>query len=410
MPKKKVNEKVKKGEVTDKPRDISEEDVERLRSLAKGNKKTPEDILEEWDVEYKNLTDAGITANVGRLAVNAVMNNYRRIKLKDKPLPGRKKKETVTVMGFISGDMGIWDKADQVRRTVKAFINKKGIKAAQEAQMVDGENHILDQREKLYGRINPNHLKPLDPNLHVLDRTLFGFFKHNGDKNFKYGSIQTSDNRLARGWSKVKTYTPCQVTAIVREEIAEDIKLGSSSAEESMSVFKALKEDWDIRKIIDDTLSKHEIEFNDEAVTIEDQWTPIKDVEKHHEAFKDAWDRRIFVKGVVAWINTDRPTPFGAVWMGLMNPDNEDELVRVLIPEQISVDFGELSEVYVFGKTKRSKYKNQEAAENAPDSEKYLDGDVVVNATGIYPVVPTPKDSSSVEGGADEKEIEGWLD
>jgi len=200
------------------------------------------------------------------------------------------------------------------------------------------------------------------------------------------------------------------VTAIVREEIAEDIKLGSSSAEESMSVFKALKEDWDIRKIIDDTLSKHEVEFNDEAVTIEDQWTPIKDVEKHHEAFKDAWDRRIFVKGVVAWINTDRPTPFGAVWMGLMNPDNEDELVRVLIPEQISVDFGELSEVYVFGKTKRSKYKNQEAAENAPDSEKYLDGDVVVNATGIYPVVPTPKDSSSVEGGADEKEIEGWLD
>jgi len=384
-----------------KVRDISEEDMERLRNIAKANKKTVDSVLEEWDKEYKNITDAGLS-NAGHLAVFAVMNNYRRVKLKQNA-PLRKKKETITVSGIIAGDMGIWDKAEQVRRQVKTFIDKNGIKAAQEAQMVDGENHILDQRDKLYGRPNPNHLKPLNPNLHVLDRTLFGFFKHNGEKTFKWGSLQTGDNRLARGWNKVKFYIPCQVTVIVREETDDDIKLGSSSAEESMSIFKAIKENWNIRKIIDETLGEHTIEVEGKKVKVKDQWTAIKDVDKHHENFKDAWDRRIFVKGIVAWINIDRPTPFGAVWMGLMNPDNEDELVRVLIPEQVTVDFGELSEIYVFGKTKRSKYKDQE-------TEKLVDGDVVINAVGIYPVVPTPKANTSAEGLGEEETVEGWLD
>jgi hypothetical protein len=384
-----------------KVRDISEEDMERLRNIAKANKKTVDSVLEEWDKEYKNITDAGLS-NAGHLAVFAVMNNYRRVKLKQNA-PLRKKKETITVSGIIAGDMGIWDKAEQVRRQVKAFIDKNGIKAAQEAQMVDGENHILDQRDKLYGRPNPNHLKPLPITLHVLDRTLFGFFKHNGEKTFKWGSLQTGDNRLARAWKNVKFYTPCQVTVIVREETDDDIKLGSSSAEESMSIFKAIKENWNVKKIIDETLGEHTIEVEGKKVKVKDQWTAIKDVDKHHENFKDAWDRRIFVKGVVAWINIDRPTPFGAVWMGLMNPDNEDELVRVLIPEQVTVDFGELSEIYVFGKTKRSKYKDQE-------TEKLVDGDVVINAVGIYPVVSTPKANTSAEGLGEEETVEGWLD
>lgn len=394
MPKKKI---VEGGKV----RDISEGDMERLRNIAEANKKTVDSVLEEWDIEYENITGAGLS-NAGHLAVFAVMNNCRRVKLKQNA-PLRKRKETLTVYGFVAGDMGIWDKAEQVRRQVKTFIDKNGIKAGQEAQMVDGENHILDQRDKLYGRPNPNHLKPLNPNLHVLDRTLFGFFKHNGEKVFKYGSLQTGDNRLARGWDKVKFYTPCQVTVIVREETDDDIKLGSSSAEESMSIFKAIKEDWNIRKIIDETLGEHVVEVDGKKVKVKEQWTPIKGVDEHHEKFKDAWDRRIFVKGVVAWINIDRPTPFGAVWMGLMNPDNEDELVRVLIPEQIAVDFGELSEIYVFGKTKRSKYKDQE-------TEKLMDGDVVINAVGIYPVVPTPKTNTSAEGLGNEETVEGWLD
>lgn len=358
----------------------------RLEILSKKNNVSIEKLSKQCQEELEKLKVQGVTVNLERLAVNAVMNIYRRQKAFQNI--NRKKRETTIVYGFISGDRGIWDKADQVRREVKKFIDKNGLQAALEAQKIDGDNNILDQRAKIYGRDNPNYLKPLNPNLHVLDRILFGFFRKNGDKNYKYGSIQTSDNRLARGWNKVKFYVPCQVPAIIKEEMDDFITLSASTAEDTLSVFKAIKEDIDIKAVIDETLK--------------DQWTEISKVEEFHEKFKDAWDRRIFVKGIVAWINTDRPTSYGAVKMGLMNPDNEDEQVIVEIPEQIGIDFGELSEVYVFGKTRRSMYYDEE--------HKLVEGDVNIQATGIFVVIPTPREGQGYEGIKEDEPVTGWVD
>jgi hypothetical protein len=383
-------------------KDVSNTESLRLSNIAKTNKVSMDVIAKQFEEAKITLEKQGVKVNLERLAVNAVMNIYRRKKAFQNI--SRKKKETVTIYGFISGDRGTWDKAEQVRREVKKFIDQNGLQAALEAQMVDGDNNILDQRQKIYGRENPNYLKVLPPNLHILERTLFGFFRKNSDKTYKYGSIQTSDNRLARGWGKVKFYVPCQVTAIIKEETDDDIKLGSSSGEDTLSVFKAIKEDIDIKAIIDETLGE---KVADETGVlykkpIPEQWTAINKVEEFHEKYKDAWDRRIFVKGIVAWINTDRPTAYGAVKMGLMNPDNEDEIVIVEIPEQIGIDFGELSEIYVFGKTRRSKYYDE--------NKKLVDGDVNIQATGIFTVVPTPREGQGYEGIKEDTPIEGWLD
>jgi len=356
----------------------------RLVALAKKNKVKLAEVKKQYEDQLAVLKERGVTVNLERLAVNGVMNIYRR----GKSVFSKPRKEATIMYGFISGDLGIWDKAEQVRRQVKKFIEEKGLQAALEANMVDGDNNILDQRAKIYGRDNPNYLKPLNPKLQVLERTLFGFFRKNGSKVYKYGSIQTSDNRLARAWSKVKFYVPCQVPTIIKEEDDTDYILSSSSAEDTLSVFKAVKEDIDIKKVIDETLVK--------------RWTDIKNIEELHEATKDAWDRKVFVKGVVAWINEDRPTAIGSIKMGLMNPENEDDLVVVEIPEQLSIDFGELSEVYVFGKTRRSMYRDQE-------THKLVDGDVIIQATGIFTVVPTPKESGYTEM-ADETPVNGWLD
>ena len=377
----------KKGVVgtKDNPHEICGAELLRLKKLTTTNKVTLNKLLDEFEEQKKKLVERGITVNLERLAINAVMNIYRR-QMSSQNF--KKRKETIVIYGFMSGDSGIWDKAEQVRRQVKKFIEKNGMQAAIEAQMVDGDSNILDQRQQIYGKDNPKYLKPLDPKLHVLERTLYGFFRHNGEKTYKYGSIQTSDNRLARGWSKVKFYIPFQVPAILKEEVDDDIKLGSSSAEETMSIFKAVKEDVDIKAVID--------------ATLKDKWTPINGVEDFHEKYKDAWDRKIFVKGIVAWINTDRPTPYGAVKMGLMNPDNEDELVIIEIPEQVSIDFGELSEVYVFGKTRRSKHYD--------DDKVLVDGDVNIQATGIFTVLPTPRGDQGYESGKEETPVEGWLE
>lgn len=381
-------------------KDIPEAEQLRLRNIAKANSVPMDKVIAQFTEESEALKKQGITVNLERLAVNAVMNIYRKQKLKLNN-PMRKKAETSVIYGFISGDNGIWDKAETVRKQVKKFIAKNGIQAAIEAQMIDGDNNILDRRQKIYGKDNPKYLQVLDPKLKVLERTLYGFFRHNGEETYRYGSIQTSDNRLARGWGTVKFFTPCQVPAIVKEEVDNDIKLASSSAEETLSIFRAIKEDVDVKKVIDDTLGEHEIEKEGKKVKVKGRWTGIGAVEEYHEKFKDAWDRKIFVKGIVAWIGTDRPTNYGMIKMGLMNPDNEDELVIVEIPEQIAIDFGDLSEVYVFGKTKRAKYYD--------DSKELVDGDVAISATGIFVVVPTPKEGSSTDN-YEEKIVDGWIE
>lgn len=383
----------------------------RLELYSKTNKITFEKAKLLWTDKMKEIQEQVKEEYkpdvLERLAVNALLNDSRRVKMRQQPNPRRK--ETSVICGFVAGDSGIWDKADTVRRQVKKFIDKNGVQAAIEAQMIDGDDppHILDQRQKIYGRENKNYLKPLDPNLKVLERTMYGFFRHNGKTDLKWGSIQTSDNRLARGWETVKRklYKPCQIPAIVKEELASSIKLGSSSAEDSLSVFKALKEDWDIKAMIDKALGPREVkdEESGETKKLPAQWTEIRNVEKNHEAFKDAWDRVIFVKGIVAWINLDRPTPIGTIKMGVMNPDNEEELVVVEVPDTIPIDWGELSEVYVFGKTRRSQYRDKE------NDNKLVDGDVIIVAHGVYPVFKTPK-AGATQGDLQEEIIEGWVD
>jgi Txe/YoeB family toxin of Txe-Axe toxin-antitoxin module len=359
----------------------------RLKAIAKKNNESLENITKIFEEKKVELSKQGVTVNLERIAVNAVMNDYRKIKVRQTN-GFSKRKEAVFIEGFVTGDRGIWDKAENIRRAAKKYIDKNGLQAAVEAQLVDGDGNILDTREKVYGKDNPKYLEPLPPEIHIMERTLYGFFKRKNTKIFKYGSIQTNDNRLAKGWSKVKFSVPCEVYALLKEETDDDIKLSSSSAEDTLSIFKASKTDIDIKTVIDSTLSG--------------KWTEISKVEEFHEKFKDVWDRRIFVKGVVAWLGIDRPTAIGSIRMGLMNPDNEDEIVIVEIPEQIPIDFGELSEIYVFGTTRRQKYYNEE--------KELVDGDVTITATGIFPTIPTPRDSGYSGRKVDDSPVEGWID
>ena len=72
-------------------------------------------------------------------------------------------------------------------------------------------------------------------------------------------------------------------------------------------------------------------------------------------------------------------------------------------PSTVSLDFGELSEIYVFGKCARSMFRDRETG-------KLEDGDVVIDAFGIYTVVKTPKVRGVEENTSDEDVVEGWLE
>ena len=371
---------------------LSKVELKRLQDLATRNKVSFKEVMERFKEAKKTISN-------DRLAVTNVMNSYRR----EKSFQLVGKKGNIQVLyGFIVGDLGLFDRAEMIRNQVKSYIRKEGIEAAREAQLIDGDNRILDQRAQIYGRENPNYLEVLPPELHLRSRTLLMIARKNGDKAFKLGSIHTEDNRLARAWDKVKFYTPCQVPINLKEEIEDrktkegkvvifgDFKANSSSAQETTSIFKAIKEDWDVDKILMETIEK--------------QITPIEKIEEVHNATKDVWDRRIIIRGAVTWVSIDRPTPFGSIWMQVMDPDNEENVVRCMIPEHLSIDFGEGSEIIIFGKTKVSKYRDR-------DSGELVEGDVIVDVHGIYPIpgLSTSREASIPETLEDETEIEGWI-
>ena len=371
---------------------LSKVELKRLQDLATRNKVPFKEVMERFKEAKKTISN-------DRLAVTSVMNSYRR----EKSFQLVGKKGNIQVLyGFIVGDLGLFDRAEMIRNQVKSYIRKEGIEAAREAQLIDGDNRILDQRAQIYGRENPNYLEVLPPELHLRSRTLLMIARKNGDKAFKLGSIHTEDNRLARAWDKVKFYTPCQVPINLKEEIEDrktkegkvvifgDFKANSSSAQETTSIFKAVKEDWNVDKILMETVEK--------------QITPIEKIEEVHNATKDVWDRRIIIRGAVTWVSIDRPTPFGSIWMQVMDPDNEENVVRCMIPEHLSIDFGEGSEIIIFGKTKVSKYRDK-------DSGELVEGDVIVDVHGIYPIpgLSTSREASIPETLEDETEIEGWI-
>jgi hypothetical protein len=409
-----VNELLSEEVVQDKKDDgavpVSKVYPEELLRLAEINKMKWEDIYAMYDESYAELVGKGVKENIEHFAINGTKNAIRKLVRKQTFVP---KYKATAFTGFIIGDNGLWDKAEQMRNDARRFVESHSIEEAIAANLIDQENRVLDQRDKVYGRANPNYLKPLPETTKIRSRTLHLIARKNGEDKYMRGTIQTNDSKLSVGWSKVKFFVPCQTFGIIKEEegmkltkeekemmTPEEIeqfvrthpiifRLNSSQAEDTMSVFKAVKEDMDVDQIFMDLIGS--------------EVTPVADVEKRHELTKDAWDRIIFVRGIVTWINRDRPSPWGSVFMGLMSDGEDATEVRISVPSHLSIDFGEDSEIIVIGKTRRTKTKD--------DNDKLVDADVVIDAYGLYPLkgLATPSEVGKPEQLEDDTEVEGWI-
>jgi len=137
--------------------------------------------------------------------------------------------------------------------------------------------------------------------------------------------------------------------------------------------------------------------------TIGDQITDIASVPEHYEAYKDAWDRKIFLKGMIGWQNLERTDYFGRRSALLVDPLNPDVSVRMEIPAHVSITWGEGSEVIVLGKTRQSMYRD-------PETQNLEPGDIVVSVFGIFPIPGMTTDLESTPEVTSDEEIDGWLD
>ena len=387
---------------------------EELVKLAKINNISSEELFAEYQKSYMELNEKGVTQNLERLSMNAVKNLVRKMTKKTEFTP---KQKAESVIGFIIGDSGIWDKVQTIITKAQNYAKKQGISAALEAGLINEDNEVLDTREELFGKPNKGYKQPFGKKQHERTRTLDLIGRINGSEVYKYGTIQTNDNQLALGWGKVKFVTPCQTFGIVKEVLPKPLtaeeketmspeeietyenkvgsfKLNSSNAEDTTSIFKAVHEPMDVDAIF--------------MKVIGPQLTEVSGVEEYHVLVSDAWDRRIFVKGMVTWIARDRPSPYGSINMGLMGEDGAEIVIEV--PEHLSIDFGENSEIIVIGKTNRGDLR----VEGENGGFKYIKGkgEVKINAVGFYKLqgLTTPTGMGSPESLEDEKEIDGWVE
>jgi hypothetical protein len=387
MVKKTTQKKVVTVVKEEKPDLISStEEQKRLENMSKAYKVSMHQISEIYAKCYEDLKTKGIAeADLEHFAVNAVMNELRKQVRREEFVP---KAKAVAITGFIIGDSGIWDKADTIRNEAKRYVEKYGLEAARDAGYITGDNQVIDRREKIYGRENPNVGKPLDEKLKLRSRTLHLIAKKNGDKVYKYSTLQTNDNTLALGWNKILFERMAQTFGILKEDTKTEMMFNSSQAEDTQTIFKAINDETDVAKLYMEIVSP--------------MLTKIDNVEKQHELTKDAWDRHIFVRGIVTWIGRDRPSPWGSIMMGLMDSESGAE-VRISVPAHLAINFGELSEIIVLGKTRRTKQKNQ-------DTGKQEDADVAIDALGMHILKATPATVSRPETLDEEVQINGWLE
>jgi len=349
-----------------------------------------EELVIMFNDQIGKLTGKVPESGLKGFAISGVKNEIRKDVKRAAFVP---KAEASPVIGFIVADTGLWDKIGNMIAAAQAYVKKTSIAIAVRDQYINGDGQVLDRRKKIFGRDNNDYLKPLKEKVVDSSRTL-GLIARIGDgTDYKYGTIQTNDGPLARGWSKVRFFTPCQTFGIVKANPKEGFfKLNSSQAEETTSIFKAVKEDIDVNAIF------HQV--------IDPQLTAITAVECTYELIKEEYDRTLFVQGTVAWIARDRPNNWGAIRMGLMDDDGNE--IVVSIPEYIGKDFGELSKVIVIAKPDRGDLKVVDDETKKTTWEKGK-GDVYLQALGIYVVERTPEDVYSADALGDTKEIEGWI-
>lgn len=402
-----------------------------IYTLSQKNDIPVEELVVEYQKNYQDLSMKGVTANLEKLAYNAVLNLVRK---KTKPkvdyVPKAKAEQ---VVGFVIADSGSFDKVEMLAGIARRYGTKYGLAAAVKAKLINENSEPIDTRDTVFGKSNEQKGKPLghrdkDGNFilnHERSRTLDMIAKLPNEEEWKLGTIQTNDNQLAFGWGKVKFGVLASIFGIIKEnnpkpltdeekvsmseeeqteyyaKAEKSFKLNSSNAEDTRSIFHAVHDDIDFDEIF--------------MRVVGPKLTEIGEIPREYELLpknikgKPLWDHRFYVRGTVTWIARDRRSPIGTINMGLWNPETGAEIV-VQIPEHLAADFGENSEIIVICKLEKGDLR----VEGEGGKSEYIKGEGVVrlDALGFYKIkgMTTPAETSSPEGLQEEAAIDGWMD
>ncbi len=432
------NECPKKQQKTENPKAISEEIAEAHPDRLEGNPTSDQigkietlqkqiddnQLLDKdqvplnatviYNTHYAELVGKAVKANLEVLALNLTSNDVRKAaKRKEYLESGKdetKKGNVKAVVGFITGDQGVFDKIKNMHKVLeKALESHSAVelrhkwtnaKGETKEPLINEKNELLDQRKKLFGKNNSGYLKPLKQSTVDASHTLRVAAKIIGTDKWIITTLQTNDRALAYGWNKAKFYTPFTTYVNVKGEAkqegeAEDITFNSSGAEDTTTIFRALK---------DDSVNVDQIyrELTDGLVT------PMADLEEQHRLSctpegKLPFDAIFYIDGIVTYINTERKDSQGRISMGLMDANDNGVEIKIKLPEWIPITWGEGSKVRVNGKSEYGIKK---------DGDNWIQGDIQLSAYGVYvyPEEATPAEVTTEQPVAEEAETDAWVE
>jgi len=136
---------------------LSVEVQTKLKKIATKMKVPLKEVEEIFEAKYKELNEGKVKGDLDKLAINKTMSEYRRVvnrQLRSTTFTPKAKAEAI--YGIIVGGMGFRDKAQEMRRNAKRYAEKNGLQEARDKQLIDGDNNVLDQRETIFGKENPD--------------------------------------------------------------------------------------------------------------------------------------------------------------------------------------------------------------------------------------------------------------
>lgn len=352
----------------------------RLKAIAKSREMKLTEIQQVWATAKERMPKAP-----DRLVLNAVMTQLR-----ERPAFATTKRAFIGhFIGFMVGDVGLRDKAEEMRDKAERTIDRYGFDVALEKGLVNAAGEVLDSRPKVFGRKNPRYGQVLGVRAKIRSHRLYFLCKQARDKKWELAHLQTNDNGLALAWCNLPYYRWVTFPALVQAHDSTGYRLTGSTAKGTLTVFKAVKEERDPYNVYEEVFKP--------------QITPIRKVESYHEAVKEAWDRWIVCYGVIGQLGLERETMFGIPGR-LLDTDigyEAEGQVRFYIPEHIKINCGVYSEAYIFGRTRRSKYRDRETG-------KLVDADVVIDVWGMFPN-PKLTMEPTVDEYIEEEQIEGFI-
>jgi len=365
--------------------------MERLKSISTARKIPLEELTNEYIKIIEDLEKQGTKGDTKIIARNVMMGKYRE----RKPYKRKRKYRIGNLLGFKIGDLGMQDDAQRMRDWTEFVINRDGLETAVKqglAKETEESIETLDTRAKIFGRPNKQYGQPLSPTLKLRRRDLIFLAKEAIGETYEYARLQTKDNTFAIAWSQLPDHRLVAFPASVQSHDTSGYLLSSSKAEGTKTIFREVKETFDAFK-----------EFEKWAKTIV---TPINELPKYHEATKDAWDRWVVVKGVVASISYESETYRGIPCMLIDSKEGfeAEESIMFYAPTHLKMNFGVYSEIYVIGKTRA-------IMDTDEDTKRKYTVDVVLDAWGFMPIPgkTTEPKSGLLESPDEEEEIKAFI-